>query len=55
MCTTCFIIQKVCLLPTQFVYAFHMILTASSDYSSNSIHQFVFCYGGAVCLLTHGD
>jgi hypothetical protein len=55
MCTTCFIIQKLCILPTQFVYVFHMILTANSDYFSNSIHQLVFCYRGAVCLLRGRD
>jgi hypothetical protein len=32
VCTTCYNIQKLCILPTQCIYVFRMILTINSDY-----------------------
>jgi hypothetical protein len=32
MYTTCFNIQMVCILPTEFIYAFVMVFTINSDY-----------------------
>jgi hypothetical protein len=32
VCTNLFDVQKLCILPTQCIYVFHMVLTINSDY-----------------------
>jgi hypothetical protein len=42
ICTTCFNIQYLCILSTEYIYAFRMIIRIDSDYFRNSINQLIF-------------
>jgi hypothetical protein len=42
MCTTCFNVRYVCILPTEYLCGFHMILTINVAAFPNSICHMVF-------------
>lgn len=51
ICTTCFNIQILCVLPTQCIYVFHMILAVNCCYFPKQHQPIVLCNGDAVFSL----
>jgi hypothetical protein len=49
--TTCFNILKLCILPTQYIYVFHMVLSIKSDYPLKQHHPFYLSSGDVMRLL----
>jgi hypothetical protein len=41
-CTTCFNIQQLCVLPTEFIYVPRMIIRINNDYFPHVINQLIF-------------
>ena len=51
ICTTCFNVQTLCILPTQCIYMFRMILAVNCHYFPKQHQPLVLCNGDAVFSL----
>jgi hypothetical protein len=51
MCTTCFNNQYLCILPTECIYGFHMILRVNRDDSPKQSYPIGLCNGEVLCFL----
>lgn len=51
ICTTCFNIQTLCILPTHCIYVFHMTLAVNCNYFPKQHQPIVLCNGDAVFSL----
>jgi len=51
ICTTCFSIQTLCVLPTQFIYVFRLIQAVNCHYFPKQHQPIVVCKGDAVFSL----